>query len=266
MKKRRAVKKRKKVAYRFIPLESDRGQVLYPLLRELVAAHHREIIDAKIALCWNLNWQPDVDGRVILGQCREVFELEGFDFVIVLHFGFWSDLLTTDQQRRALLDHELCHATVQLDERGEPKVDERNRVVYRIRRHDLEEFSEIAERHGCWKRDIEGFARALDRARHKVKNKWVGYDRLQGQLKEAGLVLSLDAIVGWTETERREATVWAEVQTGRGTELRLDLLPPFLAAAAGAVAPPPASTAAEELFPSVPPAPGEPVQLQTPSA
>lgn len=264
-------KKLKTVAYRYIPPETEIGIPLYALLRELVHAHHREIAAAKIALAWNLTWQPDADGRVILGQCRkvsdlerEVFELSGFDFVIILRREFWNDLCVTQDQRRALLDHELCHATVAMDDHGEPLEDERGRIVYRLRKHDLEEFSEIADRYGCWKRDIEQFARSLDRARHKAKGKWIGYERLQEELRIAGVHVSLDSIVTWSDVERREASVWADVHRPERNKTpalpKLDLMPSFLAAAAvvqvldeaRALLKSPA-----DILPDAPPAPGE---------
>ena len=62
------------------------------------------------------------------------------------------------------MDHELCHASVRCDKNsGEPMVDERNRLIYRIRKHDIEEFADIVERHGTYKRDLELFAQALRR-------------------------------------------------------------------------------------------------------
>lgn len=71
----------------------------------------------------------------------------------------------SDEQRRALLDHELCHAEVKLDDRtSEPVHDERGRKVYRMRKHDIEEFSAVVERNGIYKRDLEHFAAALNRA------------------------------------------------------------------------------------------------------
>lgn len=224
-------KKLKKVAYRFIPPASEHGQGMYALLRELVGAYHRELINARIALAWNLAWSPDVDGRLKLGMCkrvadleREVADLGAYDFVIILRREFWQDPHTGDTQRRALLDHELCHAAVKLDDAGEPVIDERGRAVYRMRRHDLEEFQEIADRYGCWKRDIAEFARALERARHKVRGRWIAYSPLQEQLLQAGLSLPIEIIATWSDTERREATVWAELRIAG----RVETTPAFL--------------------------------------
>lgn len=206
------------VPYHFLRPDSDVGQPMYALLQQLVDAHHEEIRDARIALAWQTSWTPDVDGHVTLGQCKKVTELErevadllAYDFVILLRQEFWLDLMTTDLQRRALLDHELEHASVKLDDAGDPVLNERGRVVYRIRKHDLEEFSAIADRYGCWKKDLEHFATVLDRARSRARE-WVGYSRVQQALQDAGATVSLDVIAHWTDAERREADVWAILQ------------------------------------------------------
>ena len=160
------MKKFKKVSYALIHRQSVAGRTLYAMLAELVAEHHPELADASIALAWNLTWKPDADGRVTLGKCKKASELDRelaeFDFVIILRQEFVESGSVSDLQRRALLDHELCHAAVTYDG-NEPKVDERGRTVYRIRKHDIEEFGQIVERYGCYKRDLEAFAAALRR-------------------------------------------------------------------------------------------------------
>ncbi len=162
------MKKPKKVNYRLIPREGDKTG-LYEMLDGLVEDHHEHLTNAKIAVAWNLSWQPDVDGRVTLGKCKRASDLDrelaGYDFVVILRQEFFQHPDATDDQRRAILDHELCHAEVKCDEDGEPLVDEQGRTVYRIRKHDIEEFSEIVARHGCYRRDIEVFAAQLEKAK-----------------------------------------------------------------------------------------------------
>ena len=157
----------KAVAYRLIDQKSEAGIALYLMLEDLVHEHHDELRDAKIALAWNTAWKPDVDGRVTLGKCKKASDLDrelaAYDFVIILRQEFMTNPRVTDHQRRALIDHELCHATVAYDDNGEPKLDARMRKVYRIRKHDIEEFADIVERYGCYKRDLELFAAALRR-------------------------------------------------------------------------------------------------------
>jgi hypothetical protein len=48
-----------------------------------------------------------------------------------------------------------CHADVALDKDGEPKVDAAGRKVYRVKKHDYQEFHAIIERHGLWDRDLK---------------------------------------------------------------------------------------------------------------
>lgn len=168
--KARKPKGAKKVSYTLIPRESETGARIYAMLDDLVAQHHDVLTDARIALAWCTSWRPDVDGRVILGKCKKASDLDrelvAFDFIILLSQSFWQSLSVTYEQRRALLDHELSHASVKLSqETGEPERDERGRVVYRIRKHDLEEFAAVVERNGLYKKDLETFAQAL--ARHR---------------------------------------------------------------------------------------------------
>jgi hypothetical protein len=159
----------KRVSYELLQPDSTVGEPVYRLLRELVKVHHEHLADARIALGWCTSWRPDVDGRVTLGKCKKASDLDrelaSFDFIILLKKSFWQDLGVNNDQRRALLDHELCHAGVAYDQRtGEPVYDERGRKVYRLAKHDLEEFSAIAARYGCWKADIEHFYAALNRS------------------------------------------------------------------------------------------------------
>lgn len=160
-----------RVSYEVIHQDTIIGQPIYKLRDELVDAHHEELKHAKIALAWCTSWRPDVDGRVVIGKCKRASELDReltgatYDFVILLSKSFWQDLRVTAAQRAALLDHELCHAAVKLDERtGDPAVNERRRVIYRLRKHDVEEFSAVIRRHGTYKRDLEDFAAALRQA------------------------------------------------------------------------------------------------------
>jgi hypothetical protein len=228
IKRRRSTKhKLKKVSYELIERHSDAGRKLHFIVNELVEAYHDDLRDARIALAWNLSWQPDVDGRVILGKCRKASDLDrelvAYDFVIILRKEFFENPTVTDQQRRALLDHELCHGALTFDARGEPLEDERGRKVYRIRRHDLEEFSAIAERYGCWKKDLEAFATALEKANLSTERQYIGCQRLHQSLENFGYRIPLETIVAWTERERRDAMKWTLLRQDLG---RNDIIPP----------------------------------------
>lgn len=160
--------KPKNVSYQIINPKSgtDDEQDLHALLREIVDEHHEELCDARIALAWNFSWKTDVDGRLILGKCKKASDLDRelapYDFVIILNEDFWRNPVVTDAQRRVLLDHELCHACRALDDELEPVIDVRGRPVFRIRKHDIEEFTDIVQRHGIYLHDLERFAKALE--------------------------------------------------------------------------------------------------------
>lgn len=158
----------KRVNYKLIDPKSAAGEKLYGILEELRGKFHKDLAKARIALAWATGWKADVDGRLTLGRMKKTTDLDkevaSYDYILLLNRTFVEDANVADDQRIALIDHELCHAAMKYDKNGEPELDERGRQMWRTRRHDLEEFSEIAERHGCWKRDIENFAVSLRRS------------------------------------------------------------------------------------------------------
>lgn len=212
MGRRRGPKRPKKVSYELIERDSIVGGPMYALLQELVTKHHEDLSEARIALAWCTSWKPDVDGRVTVGKCQKASdlhrELAAFDFVILLSKSFWEDRFVTQLQRTALLDHELQHAALAHGKDGEALYDERGRRVYRMRRHDLEEFSIIAARYGGYKRDIEHFARSLEQSRASA-TVFVGPEKLRHRLAAVGIIVPVAAIWQWSDAERRDAFVWA---------------------------------------------------------
>lgn len=133
----------------------------YALLDRLVGAHHDHLAEAKIGLAWNLGWKADPDGHVKLGKaqkCREADrQAHGLDFIILLNRHVWNETWFTAAEMEALLDHEPSHCAVRHDADGEVVLDEKGRPMYRIRKHDIEEFRHIVQRHGCWKSDLAAF-------------------------------------------------------------------------------------------------------------
>lgn len=145
---------------------------LYALMDELIESHHEDLESCRIALIWRYGWKADDDGRLKLGQFQKASSLEvqlhGYDAKILLNFEAWEAADFTEEQRRALLDHELCHGALKLDAEGDPAVDPNTgRLKYRVRKHDHEEFACIMERHGLWTRNAEAFALAAMRGARK---------------------------------------------------------------------------------------------------
>ena len=144
----------------------------YKLMAQVRKDWHPDIAEAKIALAWRKGFKADKDGHLTLGKCIKAAELQkefvDYDFVILLNFEVWNEKEFTKEKKIALLDHELMHADEAVDKEGEPKVDAKGRRMWRTRKHDVEEFSAVIERHGIWKRDLERFAEAIMKTKQKT--------------------------------------------------------------------------------------------------
>jgi hypothetical protein len=115
---------------------------------------------------------PVSRGRLILGRARKVTglsaylangrptsdpNLDGFTvreplFVIEISFDTWRTLTTA--QKEALVDHELCHCRVGIDEKT-------NGWKLSTVGHDVEEFACVVERHGLWSNGLTGLGRLM---------------------------------------------------------------------------------------------------------
>jgi hypothetical protein len=167
---RQSSRKRRKVNYTIIP-RSTRGKphpdaYIYDLLDDVIGQHRDELAEARILLAWQVRIKADKDDRLMLGKCVKASdlskELQEHDFVIVLNSEAWASL--SDHQRLALLHHESMHAAPAIDQNtGEQQEDERDRKVWRIRKHSIEEFHETVAAYGCYKHDLEAFVRAASR-------------------------------------------------------------------------------------------------------
>jgi hypothetical protein len=135
-------------------IDSGESPEVYRLMADLIRDHHDDLAEARIALAWILEVKPDKDGHLVWGKCRKVGPVEqcfhAHDFVVLLNAKVWGSL--PDVGKRALLDHELTHATSDENEAGE--------TVYRIKKHDVEDFVPIVRRYGLWKDDLRTFVEA----------------------------------------------------------------------------------------------------------
>lgn len=233
--------KLKKVTVELIRPNTLAGGPIYARMDALMHLHHEHLLrsEARIALMWNTSWEPDDDGRCTVGTCervndkhRELLGASGasFDFIITLRKKTWEDIRTSEKVKDAILDHELTHAEIKTQE-GEPVEDERGRKVYRIRKHDIEEFSSIARRYGCYRVDLEEFAAALEASSVQSQD-FIGPTALQRTLAEAGADLTLATIAAWSGDEKRSAYEWALLARALGkrqTQLPKDVTTTIIA-------------------------------------
>lgn len=144
---------------------------------DLIEEHHRHLNNTKIVYAFFYDAKDpgkvtETNGKILYGRCvkvsgrnaflnriggeadeeeidDEVESGEGDDafFVIEISYPIWRRL--TESERIALVDHELSHAWIVIDDEGEERL--------KVLPHDLEEFNAVYKRHGAWKRDIEQF-------------------------------------------------------------------------------------------------------------
>ena len=123
------------------------------IANELIAEVHQHLRTARILYLFTTQKKKHLD-KVVLGKASKLAPLlkylssgmesvaDGFDFILMFDVAEWQDLDAA--QRKALVDHELCHCAVGDD-------------GWRIRGHDVEEFRAVIERHGFWKYDLKAF-------------------------------------------------------------------------------------------------------------
>lgn len=159
-------KPRKAVAVKLIEREhAGKITAAYKLLDQLVAKTHKHLAEGKFAFAWRFGWKADSDGRIKMASVKKGSdldrELNGFDFVILINHEVWNSGAFKTDQMIALIDHQLCHCQVSIDSSGEKKTDDQDRIVYRLRKHDIEEFRDVVARHGCYTDDLQEFFESI---------------------------------------------------------------------------------------------------------
>lgn len=122
------------------------------MTKALIRMYHPELQTARVAVIMRSE-APESNGLVTYGKARKVSAEQQvhipFDFVIWLAFDQW--LRFSDNQKSALIDHELSHC-------------QWDGFVARMRGHDVEEFNHIIKRWGMWWPNSDSFAVAIQQA------------------------------------------------------------------------------------------------------
>lgn len=118
---------------------------------------------------------PVSENHVTAGMCYRVDDrnrtLHGYDIIIELARDVWDE--ANDDFRRALVDHELGHIGIRIDDdSGSPAIDDATgRVKVYLRKHDIEEFEDVLERHGAYHKGLRSFLEAFAKGRDKKGKK-----------------------------------------------------------------------------------------------
>jgi hypothetical protein len=126
---------------------------------ELIPKYHDHLSGVRIEFVF-MSETPKHRDKIDLARIKKKSGLDAFlcapldkdpepFFVMEIAKPGWDEL--SKAQKRALIDHELCHCFWDVDH-GIALLD-----------HDVEEFAAVIERHGLWREDVEHFAQVAMR-------------------------------------------------------------------------------------------------------
>lgn len=141
------------------------GHEVHAMAREILADHHPELWiqggDEYVSLCILMAYRDDDSDEPPVKHdgypCAAVISVIPYkqrvdkraDAEIIIDQKKWVDF--TEPQQRALLDHEITHLEIQVDEDGLVKTDDTGRPKLKLRNHDcqLGGFRAVAQRYGA---------------------------------------------------------------------------------------------------------------------
>lgn len=136
-------------------------QEIFDLGDKLIATHHPEALDAHIMYMFRSKAGKS-GGKTRLASCYLASELQkavhGYNYIIEIAADEWDHM--EQQQREALLLHEILHIGAKEDEKT-------GAVTWGLRKHDTEEFRKVVEVYGIWTGDLEEMAKAIRAAEEK---------------------------------------------------------------------------------------------------
>lgn len=146
------------------------------IARDLIAEYHPFLSDCTIGFVMRSEAGTS-GGKTVLAHTTKVpdklkpYLSDELDILIVIAEDKWLTL--GENQRKALIDHELCHITA-------------SAAGWTTRAHDFEEFKEIVDRYGLWNNDLFYARSALAKASEGAQLNLFADD------KPAGKVISVE--------------------------------------------------------------------------
>ncbi len=129
------------------------------LARHLIPNYHSHLASAKIKwLCRNKAAKSG--GKLVPGHVKKASPIERhladdeYDFIITISLDVWNEL--SGDKRMALVDHLLSRCTAsESPTTGEYK--------YRVQPPQVQEFPDVARRHGAWNEDLQALGSSMQR-------------------------------------------------------------------------------------------------------
>lgn len=140
--------------------------------QEIIEKYHPHLAEASIAFVFRSEAGSSMGKFVIAKASKFPEKLKplvdtDYDFLIWVSEEDWNKF---DYEKRcALIDHELCHCGGNIDD------------GWTMVAHDVEEFSEIIERHGLWRKELNDMVDAAEKYT-QLKLKVEDIDKPRGQV------------------------------------------------------------------------------------
>lgn len=150
----------------------------YQIMEERISSHRKDLEGVKIGIAWHEGWRPDADGMQTHGKAIKRTDLDrsldGYDAIIEINKKSWAAF--DDKQKRRLIAHELEHIQIAKDRNGTDVYDDKDRIVLRMKRHNIADFKSILDEFGT---EIEPTAEEIadaDRPLLQMGDKKTGND------------------------------------------------------------------------------------------
>lgn len=108
------------------------------MAKSILARDHTHLLEANITYLFRESSWKKGDGKTILGKASKRNEIDRIlshrkeDFIVIIVKPRWDAM--SEEERRCLIDHELCHCGILIDNSGNRK--------WILRGHVIEEFPE----------------------------------------------------------------------------------------------------------------------------
>jgi len=146
--------------------ESGRIKTLVEHVIRTNSAHHHLHVGQPNIACLLRTGEWLSKGELVYARIAKVSEqvtvLTGIEWILCVNEIVWDGM--SQEQRLALLDHELCHIEWDTDATGMRKVDKRGRPVWARADYDFKGFAGVIQRHGLWSPNTRRFFESTKKA------------------------------------------------------------------------------------------------------
>jgi hypothetical protein len=140
------------------------SEELYDIVGALIQKYHSQnLSNINYVLMWRHSIKTDQDGFTLVSSISkssdQVRELRPHDVVIGINKSVWDRL--KDNEKDAIIDYQLERIALCLDKEGNPKEDDKSRLIYRLRRSEVVDDATIKRRHGTTIQEIQEIAASV---------------------------------------------------------------------------------------------------------